>query len=834
MTVTILIVNEAASDRALMKSALSEYRVLTASDCAKAMQMLKEQDEIGLLLLDLSTLKSDGLQLLKNIKEDESLKNLYTIILTSEDESDIEIKGLKLGAADYIRTPINGDALKARIDVHAALLRVEQALKQLGKETETLDMIFDGIPIGIAVSYSGGSDYNDETIIKVNSMYEQITGWTKQEILRRGWARITHPDDLEEEMLNYKKLQSGEIKSYSMDKRYIKPDGSIVWVHIMISSLPVLKDHQTINVCLIKDINEQKMIEKALSESERSKSIVLSHLPGLAYRCKYDSDWTMLYVSQGCYNLTGYPPESLLYNRDLSFNDIISPEYREELRNEWDRNIPTKQPFKHEYEIITASGEKKWVLEMGQAIYNENDEVEALEGIVLDISDRKAFENTLQYNSEHNQWTGLYNRDYLISLLKRDARLRKGSKKAMIGVNLSMVRLLSFNYGFQYAQNLIKKAAEALSQHCTDYRLLFHPHEYHFLFYVFDYQDKNELIEFGNLIAETLELLFQTERIGGGIGILEIDENQDESDVELLMRKILIAAERSVSIFERNFEIYYYDQEMQAAIDRERHIVAALNAIASGEHTGKQLFLQYQPIIDAVTGSICGFEALSRLKTDKLGLVSPAEFIPLAEKTKLIIPIGEQVIIKAFQFLNKLKEYGYENLEVAINVSVIQLLKPDFTSRLLELIDTMKINPKNVGIEITESVFAFDFENINNIIEKLREIGMNVAIDDFGTGYSSFAREKELNVDYLKIDKFFIDGLLITDPDKAITSDIISMSHKLGHRTIAEGVEHEKQMQYLIEHGCDKIQGYLISKPLDEEDAIAFLQRHGKALSLCR
>ena len=172
-----------------------------------------------------------------------------------------------------------------------------------------------------------------------------------------------------------------------------------------------LSDHQQYNhICLIKDITERKAIEKALHESERSKSVLLSHLPGLAYRCNYDHDWTMQYVSNGCFNLTGYPPESLLYNRDITYNEVISPEYREALWNEWERILAARQPFKYEYEITTASGERKWVLEMGQGIYNEDGEVEALEGIVLDISDRKAVKNALKYNNEHDRLTGLYNR----------------------------------------------------------------------------------------------------------------------------------------------------------------------------------------------------------------------------------------------------------------------------------------------------------------------------------------------------------------------------------------------------------------------------------------
>ncbi|HHU50458.1 MAG TPA: EAL domain-containing protein [Firmicutes bacterium] len=699
MPITILVVDDSAADRLIMKNALSKYCILTAGGGEEALRTLEEHDGINLLILDLNMPDLNGLQVLQSLKKEERFQQLRTIILTNEDEVDDEIKGLELGAVDYIRKPIYPASLQVRIELHIALLRAQQALEQ-----------------------------------------------------------------------------------------------------------------------------EHKTLERALRESERSKSVFLSHLPGLAYRCNKDRYWTMQYVSEGCYNLTGYPPESLLYNRDLSYNDLIAPEYREAIWKEWDRILAKKQQFKYEYEIITATGERKWVLELGQGIYNEHGEVDALEGIILDISERKAIENALKYHHEHDRWTGLYNRNYLVSLLKRDAELKKGSKRALIGINLSTIQLLTLNYGFQYSQNLIKKAAEALRQHCTEHRLLFQPRENRFVFYLLDYKDQSELIDFSNTIVETLKSVFVTDRISGGIGILEIDQKQNEEDINSLLRRLVIASERSMSLFGRDFEICFYDDRLEALVNRERDIVEALNLIATNEQTDNHLFLQYQPILNLKTGLICGFEALARLRTEKLGLVSPAEFIPLAEKTKLILPIGEKVMVKAFSFLNKLQERGYDGINVSINISLIQLLKPDFTRRLFELMREMRVNPKNIGIEITESVFTADFENINNILEKLRTAGLYVAIDDFGTGYSSLAREKELKVDCMKIDKHFIDSLLDIDPNKAITCDIISISHKLGQCTVAEGVEHEVQLQYLKDHNCDRIQGYLISKPLNEEEAIKFLE----------
>ena len=776
--------------------------------------------------------RMNGFQVLQSLKEDQRYRKLRTIILTDSDGLAQAVKGLELGAADYIRKPIQKELLKSRIDVHAALLRAEQVPKQhLDVPPPTFDMLFNQAPIGIAIAYDPDPEAPNKNIVRINSVYEQITGRSKEELVSLGWAKITHPDDLDKDLDNFRKLRSGEINIYSMDKRYVKPDGSIVWVHKVAAPF-TLSDHQQYNhICLIKDITERKAIEKALHESERSKSVFLSHLPGLAYRCNYDDDWTMQYVSEGCLNLTGYPPESLLYNRDISYKDIISPEYWESLYKEWERILAKRQPFIYEYEIITATGERKWVLERGQGIYNENGEVEALEGIVLDISDRKAVEDTLRYNYEHDRWTGLYNREYLVSVLERDIKLRKKSKKALVGISLGMMQLLTMSHGFQYSQDLIKKTAEALSQLCSDNRILFHAREYRFIFYLLDYKDKDELLDFSNKVAKILESLFITERIGGGIGILEIEDNQNGIDIDLLLRRLLIASERCINLFGRDFEISFYDEELEALVNRERDIVKTLNAIAMDNDTKDELFLQYQPIISLKTGSLVGFEALARLRTEKYGLVSPLEFIPIAEKTKLIIPIGEKVLVKALRFLRKLKERGYDDIRVSINISVVELLNPDFTNRFFELINQIQVNPGNIGIEITESVFITDFNNINHVIEKLKEAGLHIAIDDFGTGYSSLSREKELEVDSTKIDKYFIDRLLHTDLSKAITCDIISMSHKMGHTTVAEGVEHDVQLQYLKEHGCDKVQGYLISKPLDEKDALEFLDKHEKSIS---
>ena len=824
MLTKILLVDDSASDRLIIKNMLNDYNVLVACDGIEAMRQIYEHDDIDLVILDLNMPNMDGFQVLEALKSDERHNKLRTIILSNYDELDNEIKGLELGAVDYIRKPIHIDSLRIRVNIHVELIRIQKILEQkIYEQGLTFDTIFNQAPIGIAISHCMEPfDTNSSIIISMNPMFEQIIGRTKEELLELGWAKITHPDDMEKDMRNFRRLRAGEIKSYSMEKRYIKPDGSIVWVHMTVAPLIFAEDRLYNHICLVQDITARKAAEADLLESERSKSVFLSHLPGLAYRCYYDREWTMQFVSDGCLELTGYTPESLLYNKDLSFNDLITPEYRELLWEEWKRILAKRLPFKYEYEIQTAKGERKWVIEMGQGIYNEQGEVIALEGIVLDISDRKEIENSLRYNNEHDSLTGLYNRSYLENLLKNDAELYTTERRAIVSINLSTVHSLSMTYGFHYTQELIKKIADALNLYCTDKRLLFNTYENRFVFYLKDYKDKRELIEFCETVVSTLEPLLAIERIGGGIGVLEIDQD-NARNVDQLLKKLLIASERAIGFNDREFGICFYDTEIEAQMLREQEIKRELTQIAADENDGG-LLLQYQPIVDLKSNQICGFEALARMNSDKLGRVPPLEFIPIAEKTKLIIPIGRKVMIQAFRFLNKLKENGYGTIGISINVSVIQLLKNDFCKNLFEMIEQMQVSAESVGLEVTESVFASNYQEINRILGELKDCGIRIAIDDFGTGYSSLARERELNVNCLKIDKSFIDKLLSLKPEESITGDIISMAHKFNHYVVAEGVEHEKQRQYLMNFGCDKIQGYLISKPLDEESAIEMLK----------
>lgn len=701
----------------------------------------------------------------------------------------------------------------------------QSKLKKLSKRLSYDEALYRGVfeqaPIGIGLmngdSFMVSSEFEYPS---VNPKFEELLGRKDEELKGIKWMEITHPEDIETDMELAKKYNSGEITSYTLEKRYLKPDGTPVWVDMHISSIIGQPDIEMTHICLIEDITARKIAEESLIQSERSKKILIDNLPGLAYRCRFDKEGTMIFVSRGCYELTGYYPEQFIENRDIAFNEIINPEHRDKLWEEWQRTIPNRLPYRLEYEITTAKGDKKWVLEIGEGLYNEDGGLDALEGIILDISDRKGYEDQLRYIGEHDPWTDLYNRRHLLAILDEDASISEDIKRAVVSVNLSTMHILSLTYGFNYSQTLIRKIAAELSTLSSPERILFNTYEYRFVYYFKGYRDFEELRNFTESVAEVLEWSLKAEHVNGGIGVIEINSGNSGNN-EQLLKNLLVVSEKALHA-DKDFAIYYLNEDAENQINREEIITRELLQIAEGEAT-ERLFLQFQPILDIKTSRISGFEALARLRSSKLGMISPMEFIPLAERNKLIINLGDLIIDKALQFLLRLKQMDRVDTTVSINISAIQLLKPDFSRKLLNAIRELDIDHRNIIIEVTESVFAANFEGINEVLGELKSSGISIAIDDFGTGYSSLAREIEINASCLKIDKYFIDKLVEIEPQKTLVSDIISMGHKLGYYIVAEGVEHGSQLDYLMDNGCDKAQGYYISKPLDEDRALDIL-----------
>jgi EAL domain-containing protein (putative c-di-GMP-specific phosphodiesterase class I) len=228
----------------------------------------------------------------------------------------------------------------------------------------------------------------------------------------------------------------------------------------------------------------------------------------------------------------------------------------------------------------------------------------------------------------------------------------------------------------------------------------------------------------------------------------------------------------------------------------------------------EEFALYYQPIVDVASGKIIGMEALLRWYSSDLGMVCPGHFISLAEKTGLIIPIGEWVLYEACSRYKAWQEAGYPSLRLAVNMSAVQLQDAGFVPMVEKVLKETGINPNHLELEITESAVFDNLDYAKSTIKKLRAMGVGISIDDFGIGYSSLEYLNRLPVNTLKIDQSFIKSLAINSSSKAIVSAIIAMAHKLSLEVIAEGVENDEQLDFLRKEKCHFFQGFLCSPPL--------------------
>ncbi len=347
--------------------------------------------------------------------------------------------------------------LRMNLNLRKEKNKLSKTNEKLLKEEELFRTVFEQSPVGISINIGGDHEHN--------AMYKKIVGRSAEEISTLGWENYTHPEDLALEMEKYEELKTGKLNGYTMNKRYIRPDGETVWTNIIMAPLIVGAKEESDFLCIVEDITEHIKAEKDLRESERSYAVLLSNLPGMAYRCKYDRDWTMLFVSDGCLDLTGYEPADLINNKKLSFNDLISQKYQDYLWGKWARVVEDKTKLREEYEIITAAGETKWVFEQGQAIYGEDGSVQAMEGLIVDISDRKQKEDEVTYLSYHDFLTGLYNRRYMEGEKVRIDKEECLPLSVMIG-DINGVKLVNDAFGHAEGDVLIAETAKIIQSCC--------------------------------------------------------------------------------------------------------------------------------------------------------------------------------------------------------------------------------------------------------------------------------------------------------------------------------------------------------------------------------
>lgn len=438
----------------------------------------------------------------------------------------------------------------------------------------------------------------------------------------------------------------------------------------------------------------------------------------------------------------------------------------------------------------------------------------------------KEKDEKLRLYSENDILTGLPNRSTLYknidALMEERENGNADRRFALMFVDIDNFKWLNENLGHNFGDEVLRTFAEMLSVTMSKYGSV----------YRFSGDEFIILVEFGsdyNIIHEVIgalqsafdkpiKVMMDSIYIRFSVGVSIYPDDDEKAD--MLLRDADLALHRSKDNGKDRISFY------SNAAKRHSFSKAAIAQRISNALRDNEMYLNYQPIICADSCDIHGFEVLLRWNSSEYGNIPPAEFISVAEETGAIVQIGTWIFESACRFLKELCDNYRSDIIMSINVSPIQLRRADYLEHVKRVIEITQVNPANIQIEITESTLIDFIDTDNSIMKEINDMGISIALDDFGTGYSSLNYLKNFPIKCLKIDKSFVDEINNNKRDYAITDSIIDLVHNLGIKTVAEGIETVGQYNFLKEMKCDYIQGFLMSKPLNEEDALEFVEMY--------
>ena len=418
----------------------------------------------------------------------------------------------------------------------------------------------------------------------------------------------------------------------------------------------------------------------------------------------------------------------------------------------------------------------------------------------------------IEFLAYHDTLTNLPNKlaflDYVNAVLVSSPAEHK--IHAVYFVDLDNFKTVNDTLGHEYGDSLLVKTAQMLTSIIGSNGMLARAGGDEFLLFKENIPSKDSAVDFASQVIETfrnpMDLDGEIVYVSMSIGISIYPENGISPNA--LIKNSDIAMYKSKDTGKNKFTIF--DKKMEEELNRNTLIIEVLRNVIDNQ----ELYIQYQPLIELKSNNIIGFEALMRIRSDRLGNITPDEFIPIAEESGMIIELSSWLLKEACTFNKKLIDSGASPRPVSVNISSVQINRPGFVALLADILEETQLPPQYLELEITESTLVSSIMDATKLLNNLQNIGVRVSLDDFGTGYSSLNYLTKMPIDTLKIDKSFIDNICSNNKDSCIAESIIQLAHSLDIKVVAEGVEHEDQLTLLRALRCDIIQGFIFSAPL--------------------
>jgi diguanylate cyclase (GGDEF)-like protein/PAS domain S-box-containing protein len=578
--------------------------------------------------------------------------------------------------------------------------------------------------------------------------------------------------------------------------------------------------------------SQTKFLESAmqrLHHSEANYRLLLDHLQ--AGVVVHAPDTNIVMCNQMASKLLGMAPEQMQGQTDSAFVQVLIDETGLELPLEQypvNRVIATKVPLQNQVVGIRHSSQKiLWVLVNAFPTFDNKAQLSQVVVTFTDITDHKVAEEALRFRALHDALTGLPNRALLLERLNHALQQTKrypNSLFAVLFIDLDRFKIINDSLGHTIGDHLLVQVADTLLVYVRSSDTVARLGGDEFVILLEQINNLQEAIHVAERIQSDmkspLNLMGQTIFTSASIGIAVSDSNYTSG--EEILRDADNAMYRAKAKGQAGYEVFNPEMH-QSAIQLFELETNLRQAIKQQDFT-----LHYQPIVCIENNQLLGFEALVRWQHPELGIISPNQFIPLAEETGLIVPLSEWIVQEACrQMATWVAQFPTAaTLKMSVNIAARQFQTPHFLEMLDQVLRETPLAANHLKLEVTERLLLANVDIVLSTLESLKQRGIEISIDDFGTGYSSLSYLKRFPIHTLKIDKSFVDNLDGKHSDDSIVKAIIQIAHSLGMAVIAEGVETPIQRERLQKLGCGAIQGYLIAPPLAADQAEAFIEQY--------